>query len=67
MSIGIKYLTILLLSVFIGGTLVNATELHFSAFGGKADGTTDDGPVILKMVEAARALKGEPVRLVFPK
>ena len=67
MSVWMNYLRILLLSVVVGGSVVSATELHFSEFGGKADGTTDDGPVILKMVEAARALKGEPVRLVFPK
>ena len=66
MSLRIKKLT-LLLSVFLGGSVVSATELHFSAFGGKADGETDDGPAILKMVEAARDLKGEPVRLLFPK
>jgi len=58
---------LLLLSFLIGGIAVNAKELHFSEFGGKADGKTDDGPAILKMVEAARALKGKPVRLVFPR
>jgi len=35
-------------------------------FVGKADDRTDDGPAILRMVEAARAMKGKPVRLVFP-
>lgn len=59
--------TILLLSVVLGVTVVSATELRFSDFGGKADGKTDDGPAILKMVEAARTLEGQPVRLVFPK
>ncbi len=36
-------------------------------FGLKADGKTDDGPVILRMIEAARAREGKPVRLVFPQ
>jgi len=40
--------------------------LYLRDFGGKADGRTDDGPAILRMVEAARAMKGKPVRLVFP-
>ena len=41
--------------------------LKSEKFGIKADGTTDDGPAILKMIDAARAMKGKPVRLVFPK
>ncbi len=40
--------------------------LNAENFGIRADGKTDDGPAILEMVEAARALNGEPVRLVFP-
>ena len=46
---------------------VNAKVLHLHDFGGKADGKTDDGPAILKMVEAALAMKGKPARLVFPQ
>ncbi|MFC1601912.1 hypothetical protein ACFL34_06135, partial [Candidatus Sumerlaeota bacterium] len=41
--------------------------LTSAKFGVKADGKSDDGPAIMKMVEEARALKGKPVRLVFPK
>ena len=54
-------------TVMLGVTTANAKDLHLKDFGGKADGTTDDGPAILKMVEAARALKGKHARLVFPK
>ena len=46
---------------------IEYSQIRGSDFGVKADGKTDDGPAILKMVEAARALKGKPVRLVFPK
>ena len=51
----------------LGVTAANAKDLHLNEFGGKADGVTDDGPAILKMVEAARAMKGKQVRLVFPQ
>jgi len=44
-----------------------AVELRATDFGVKADGKTDDGPAILRMVLAAREKDGEPVRLVFPK
>ena len=43
-----------------------AKNFYLEDFGGKADGITDDGPAILLMIEAARAMKGKPVRLVFP-
>ena len=46
---------------------MQARDLHLRDFGGKADGKTDDGSAILKMVETARAMKGKPVRLVFPQ
>ena len=56
-----------LLTLIMGMTSVQAKDFHLRDFGGKADGKTDDGPAILKMVEAARAINGKPVRLVFPK
>lgn len=57
-----------ILSVFfLGITSASARDFHLRDFGGMADGTTDDGPAIQRMVEAARAMKGQPVRLVFPK
>jgi len=43
-----------------------AADLVATDFGVKADGNTDDGPAILKMIAAARAQKA-PVRLVFPE
>lgn len=43
-----------------------AMDLPAIDFGVKADAKNDDGPAIVKMVEAARALEG-PVRLVFPE
>ena len=36
-------------------------------FGVVADGKTDDGPAILRMVEAARSMNSRPVQLVFPE
>lgn len=50
-----------------GSLFAGQTALLSAKFGVKGDGKTDDGPAILKMVEAARAMKGKPVRLVFPK
>jgi hypothetical protein len=50
-----------------GAISAEGNVLRSEAFGVKADGKTDDGPAILKMVEAARALNGKPARLVFPK
>ena len=44
-----------------------ATELRAVDFGVVADGRTDDGPAILKMLSAARKLGGEPVNMVFPQ
>ncbi len=41
--------------------------LRAETFGVKADGKTDDGPAILRMIKAARTQKGKPVRIVFPK
>ena len=58
---------IIMTTAMLGGVAANASDFQFKDFGGKADGTTDDGPAIVKMVEAARAQKGKPVRLVFPK
>jgi len=46
---------------------IDYAEIRWLDFGVKADGKTDDGPAILKMVEAARAMKGKPVMLLFPK
>ena len=57
----------LLITLIMAVTSVQARDLHLRDFGGKADGKTNDGPAILKMVETARAMKGKPVRLVFPK
>jgi len=42
-------------------------DLKATDFGLKADGKTDDGPAILRMIEAARAQQGKPVRLIFPQ
>ncbi len=47
------------------GNAQTVDELMAVDFGVKADGTSDDGPAILRMVEAARAAN-RPVRLVFP-
>ena len=46
---------------------LRAAEFSAADFGVVADGKTDDGPAILKMLHAARKLTGEPVYLVFPK
>ncbi len=42
-------------------------EIHAADFGLKADGKSDDGPVIRKMIEAAKLRSPEPVTLVFPE
>ncbi len=44
-----------------------AAEFNATEFGVVADGKTNDGPAILKMIQAARKVTGEPVRLVFPE
>lgn len=62
-----KLWMIIMTTAMMGVAAANANDLHFKDFGGKADGRTDDGPAILKMIEAARALQGKPVRLVFPE
>lgn len=44
-----------------------AAELKATDFGVTGDGRTDDGPAILSMVNAARKLDGQPVKLSFPQ
>jgi len=56
-----------ILTIALSGRAGFATELRATDFGVKADGKTDDGPAILRMVLAARQKNGKPVRLVFPK
>lgn len=51
----------------LGAVAGHAADLRATDYGANCDGKTDDGPAILKMVEAARAMKGKPVRLVFPR
>jgi hypothetical protein len=38
-------------------------QIRWSDYGLKADGKTDDGPAILKMVETPRAMKGKPLEI----
>jgi len=61
-----RALPILLLAVFICRTGF-ALDLKATDFGVQADGKTDDGPAIQKMIEKARAHDGEAIRLIFPK
>lgn len=58
---------IVLISLLLGAATACARDFHVKDFGAICDGKTDDGPAILRMVEAACSLKGKPVRLVFPK
>lgn len=44
----------------------SASELKAEDFGIAADGRTDDGPAILRMIAVARSMGGRAVRLVFP-
>ena len=55
-----------LMAITLGCGTSLAADLHAVDFGIRADGKTDDGPAILKMVKAARTQKGGPVRLIFP-
>lgn len=56
---------LLLAGAAVGPVLANPVFLA-EAFGLKADGKTDDGPAIQRMLEAARAADG-PATLRFPK
>jgi len=56
-----------LIMAILGCGQVFATNLKAMDFGVRADGKTDDGPAILKMIEAARERNGKAVRLIFPK
>lgn len=58
---------ICILTMALGCHTGFAAELRATDFGVKADGRTDDGPAILKMVLAAQEKNGGPIRLVFPK
>lgn len=57
----------LALSLGIFSSAVIAAELQATDYGVVADGKTDDGPAIAKLLAAAKQLNGEAVTLVFPK
>ena len=61
------WIQLFLIFLLMASATAYARDFHVKDFGAKGDGKTDDGPAILRMVEAARARKGKPVRLVFPK
>jgi hypothetical protein len=54
---------VILTAMSLGGC--RAGDLHATDFGVVADGVTNDGPAILKLIEAAR--KTNAPRLIFPK
>jgi len=49
----LRALTQIVVSLMLCATATSAKDLRLKDFGGKADGRTDDGPAILRMVEAA--------------
>jgi hypothetical protein len=62
-----KAILMICLGLGFGAISAEGNVLKSEKFGVKADGKTDDGPAILKMIDAARSMKGKPVKLIFPK
>ncbi len=57
----------LFVSCFAAINSCHGKELRAIDFGLVADGITDDGPAIIKLLQAARQEKGTAITLVFPK
>jgi len=63
-------MSLILIYILLSASLYTAplhemsyAQIRWSDYGLKADGKTDDGPAILKMVEATRGMKGKPFEI----